>query len=385
MTQPTLSTPRPAFKPLQLEPLDALTDLFSLEASSLSATVSAKVASTPVAAVQDGQPRRLPIQDIDEDPAQPRSEFDLQALQQLAETIAQRGVRQPISVRPHPEQAGRWMLNFGARRLRASTLAGKTEIPAFVDTTADSYDQVIENEQREGLSSLELALFVQRRLVEGESQAEIARRLGKTRGYVTFIGALIDAPDWLLSLYRSHRCRGITELYALRKLHETWPDAVQTWLAGREHMGRAEVQALKDELSRASSAPPTPEPEPPLPLPLPFLPFLPFLPSVPLSLPVPPTDEGAGSAGAVVVAWSPIEPEARADGSSVRTAPTARTSATDLVTLSARYAGVDVTIDLCAVPEEADCVFVVNVHSGERSVVPAGRVQLLRISRAVTV
>ena len=69
---------------------------------------------------------------------------------------------------------------------------------------------------------------------------------------------------------------------ALRKLHEAWPDAVQTWLAGRDHVGRSEVQALKDELSRASSAPPTPEPESPLPLPLPFL------PSVPLSLPVPP-------------------------------------------------------------------------------------------------
>ena len=51
-----------------------------------------------------------------------------------------------------------------------------------------------------------------------------------------------------------------------------------------------------------------------------------------------------------------------------------------LATLSARYAGVDVTLDLCAVPEEADCVFVVNVHSGERWAVPAGRVQLLRIS-----
>ena len=56
-----------------------------------------------------------------------------------------------------------------------------------------------------------------------------------------------------------------------------------------------------------------------------------------------------------------------------------------LATLSARYAGVDVTIDLCAVPEEADCVFVVNVHSGERWAVPAGRVQLLRISRALAV
>ena len=72
------------------------------------------------------------------------------------------------------------MLNFGTRRLRASRLAGKADIPAFVDETANSYDQVIENEQRAGLTPMALALFVQRRLAEGDSQAEIARRLSKS-------------------------------------------------------------------------------------------------------------------------------------------------------------------------------------------------------------
>ena len=54
------------------------------------------------------------------------------------------------------------------------------EIPAFIDTTADSYDQVIENEQREGLKPLELALFVQKRLALGDKQADIAKNLGKS-------------------------------------------------------------------------------------------------------------------------------------------------------------------------------------------------------------
>ena len=58
-----------------------------------------------------------------------------------------RVVRQPISVRSHPVAVGRWILNFGARRLRASRLAGKTTIPAYVDDTSDSFDQVIENLQ----------------------------------------------------------------------------------------------------------------------------------------------------------------------------------------------------------------------------------------------
>lgn len=85
-----------------------------------------------------GTPLLLAVDSIDEDPAQPRMEFDPGALQELADTIKARGVRQPISVRPHPGQPERWMLNFGSRRLRASKLAGNREIPAFVDLTVDS-------------------------------------------------------------------------------------------------------------------------------------------------------------------------------------------------------------------------------------------------------
>jgi len=66
-----------------------------------------------------------------------------------------------------PQPGGRWILNFGARHLRAAKLAGLSEIPAFIDTAADDYDQIIENEQREGLKPLELALFVQKRLARG--------------------------------------------------------------------------------------------------------------------------------------------------------------------------------------------------------------------------
>jgi ParB/RepB/Spo0J family partition protein len=163
-----------------------------------------------------GQPLMLPVESIDEDPEQPRREFEDNRLEDLAETIRARGVRQPISVRPNLQAPGRWMLNFGARRLRASKMAGMAEIPAFIDTTADSYDQVIENEQREGLRPLELALFVQKRIALGDNQAEIAKRLGKSRQWVTLATALIEPPDWLLQAYREGRCRGTNELYDLR-------------------------------------------------------------------------------------------------------------------------------------------------------------------------
>ena len=191
----------------------------------------------------------LPVESIDEDPEQPRREFDANALHDLAETIRERGVRQPISVRPNLQQAGRWVLNFGARRLRASKLAGLTEIPAFIDTTADNYDQVIENEQREGLKPLELALFVQKRLAAGDNQAEIAKRLGKSRQYVTLATALIEAPDWLLDAYRQGRCKGMTELYELRRLHGEHPQYIEAWTSDRESITRDGISTLRAELS----------------------------------------------------------------------------------------------------------------------------------------
>lgn len=192
-----------------------------------------------------GRPLLLPIDVVEEDPEQPRKEFDEESLRDLAATIAERGVRQPISVRPHPAAEGRWILNFGARRLRASRLAGKADIPAFVDEATDSYDQVIENEQREPLKPLELALFVRRRLAAGDSQADIARRLGKSRQYITYATALIDPPDWLLSAYRDGQCRGLTELYELRKLHAERPDRVAALIAENKPVTREHIAALR--------------------------------------------------------------------------------------------------------------------------------------------
>lgn len=196
-----------------------------------------------------GSPLSLPVERIEEDPEQPRREFESNALQELAATIRERGIRQPVSVRPNPHRDGWWILNFGARRLRAARIAGLHAVPAFVDTTADSYDQVIENEQREGLTPLELALFVQKRLAGGDNQAEIARRLGKSRAYVTLATALIEPPDWLLDAYRSGKCRGIAELYELRRLHGRCPAEVESYVASRETLTRQHIAELKAVLA----------------------------------------------------------------------------------------------------------------------------------------
>lgn len=198
---------------------------------------------------EGGTPLRIPLDAIDEDPDQPRQEFDDQSLDELAETIRERGVRQPVSVRTHPTQPGRWMLNFGARRLRACKQVGLSEIPAFVDQTANSVDQFIENEQRKGLSPLEIALFVQRALNQGQTQADIARAIGKSRQYVTLATALIDPPDWLMAAYREGRCRGLNELHELRKLAGEHPQYVEAWTSDRNPITRDAVMALRADLA----------------------------------------------------------------------------------------------------------------------------------------
>ena len=115
---------------------------------------------------------------------------------------------------------------------------------------------MIENEQREALRPLELALFVQRRLAAGESQAEIARRMGKSRQYMTMATALIDAPDWLLDAYRDGRCRGMNELYELRRLHAEHPQYVEAWASDRDGITRERLQYLRAALANSESTVP---------------------------------------------------------------------------------------------------------------------------------
>ena len=326
----------------------------------------------------EGVPLQLAVEDIDEDPSQPRQEFDAEPLQQLAASIAERGVLQAISVRRHPDQEDRWILNFGARRLRASRLAGRSQIPAFVNETANSYDQVIENEQREGLKPLELALFIQRRLADGESQADIARQMGKSRPYVTYAMALIDAPDWLMSAYRDGRCRGLHELYELRRLHEAVPEVVAEWLSSARPLTRAGLQTLKERLQSGESASPVSLSKT----------------ATPMSLGSPPPDAQAAPSSGVDTA-SPESTAAtgrslRVEGARDTLAPPASVSqcrggtTRDLsATLWGTYEETEVVIDLGVVPEQDGWVFVLRQRDGERLAVQASLVRLRRVARAI--
>ncbi len=132
------------------------------------------LASLRAASAQPGEALRLPLADIDEDPRQPRTVFDAAELQSMADSIRAHGVVQPIVVRPPVN--GRYLLAFGARRLRASRLAQVPDIPAVIRPagSSDFAEQLVENQQRADLSNSDLAAAIARLVGEGASTKDIA-------------------------------------------------------------------------------------------------------------------------------------------------------------------------------------------------------------------
>ena len=146
---------------------------------------------TPVAS---GRPLELKLEEITEDPNQPRVEFDEESLAELADSIRARGVKTPISVRPVKKGSG-YMINHGARRFRASRLAGLATVPAYVDDDYTDEDQIIENIHRDALRPREIADYIGRKLAQGKPQKDIAKGLGKSKGWVSQHAVLLDLPE----------------------------------------------------------------------------------------------------------------------------------------------------------------------------------------------
>ena len=121
----------------------------------------------------EGTPLLLSVGCLEEDPANPRTEFPDAEIAELAQDIALRGILQPIVVRRVADD-GRYRVLFGAKRLRAARRAGLDVVPVVVGSQAhDVYAQVAENQKRHGLTSLDLAKFLRSRVDAGESNVEM--------------------------------------------------------------------------------------------------------------------------------------------------------------------------------------------------------------------
>ena len=201
---------------------------------------------------------KLRLDQIDEDPDNPRRNFDDAELEALAQTIAARGVLQPVVVRP-ADAAGRYRLRFGARRFRAARRAGLEDIPAVVrgdagDAQDDLIEQLIENDQREGLSTSELAEAVDKLLDGGLTQAEVGRRLGRSKPQIAMLAAVKGMAPELRALAPKLGARTLYELHAAWKadagqarkfLKERRPETI-TQAEARELASRTGARQVRD-------------------------------------------------------------------------------------------------------------------------------------------
>ena len=142
----------------------------------------------------------ISITDIQKNPYQPRKEFDREKLHELAQSIKENGVIQPIIVRQSPVIG--YEILAGERRYRASLLAGLRSIPAVVKQLSDQemmVQSIIENLQRENLNPIEEARAYESLVEKGFTHAEIADKMGKSRPYISNSIRLLSLPEQILS------------------------------------------------------------------------------------------------------------------------------------------------------------------------------------------
>ena len=191
------------------------------------------------------EPTELDLSLIDEDPNQPRTEFNQELLQEMAKTIRARGVKNPISVHKHPTDKGRFMINDGARRYRASKLAGKKTIKAFIDSDFTKIDQVIVNAHHESFTPREWAVIIDQEVKKGKKKAAIAAELGKSGSFVTDHSKLLTLPDTIAEAFNTNRCTDATALSELVVMRNLDPVEVDTWLKDEKQLiSRGTVRQL---------------------------------------------------------------------------------------------------------------------------------------------
>jgi ParB family chromosome partitioning protein len=151
----------------------------------------------PTGEAEGGKPREIPVDQIDPNPFQTRSQVNQEQLAELAASIVANGVVQPVLVRPMA--SGRFQLIVGERRWRASKLAGKSTVPAMLRQVSDEQAMeitIVENLQRTDLNAMEQARAFERLSREFHmTQEQMAQRTGKDRATVANFLRLLKLPS----------------------------------------------------------------------------------------------------------------------------------------------------------------------------------------------
>ena len=193
---------------------DAGSRIFQQETESQAGIITLLAARTPTAV------RDIPVEKIRPNPSQPRMTWHQETLKELAASITEHGVLQPILVRPAGEG---YEIIAGERRWRASKLAGRETVPAIVERFDDATAleiALIENLQREDLSPLDEAFIYHKMTSElGYSIRGLAGKLGKDKGYVENRLRLASAPDDVKEMV-AQRYDTLSAAYELMKLED---------------------------------------------------------------------------------------------------------------------------------------------------------------------
>lgn len=155
---------------------------------------------------EDGSVTTLKVSEVEPNKNQPRSFFDEESLRELADSIRNHGVIQPLVVRPL-EQGG-YQIVAGERRWRAARMAGLSEIPVVIRQLGDEETleiAIIENLQREDLNAIELALGYQALMEHGMTQEQVAEKLGKSRPVIANTIRLLGLPETVQKEVRAGR------------------------------------------------------------------------------------------------------------------------------------------------------------------------------------
>ncbi|MGN0444536.1 MAG: ParB/RepB/Spo0J family partition protein [Acutalibacteraceae bacterium] len=184
---------------------------------------------------------KLKINEIEPNRDQPRKEFDETALSELADSIAQHGIIQPLLVRPLSD--GAYQLVAGERRWRAARLAGLSEVPVVIRELSDSEAMeiaLIENLQREDLNPIEEAQGL-KLLIDtyGLTQEECADRVGKSRPAIANSLRLLGLSEYILDLVKdgtisSGHARALLPLGDEQKMHDLAQEIISKELSVRE-------------------------------------------------------------------------------------------------------------------------------------------------------
>lgn len=201
------------------------------------------------------------LNEIEPNRDQPRKEFDSEALSELADSIAQHGVLQPLLLRPM--FTGGYRIVAGERRWRAARMAGLSEVPAVIREMTDAEEMLfalIENLQREDLSPLEEARGYQTLIdAQGFTQEEVSQTVGKSRPAITNSLRLLNLPEDVQQMLD----RGeITAGHARTLLSFKTPEAMRLGAEkAKEGASVRELETLAKRLQETPASPPPPAPK----------------------------------------------------------------------------------------------------------------------------